>query len=299
MHSRALPSPLRHRSGSARHPGPPPPSVARRRRCHPLLRALSLPGTRSRPAPGRPCSAGPPRPLSPPLSPLVWPPGRGGREQPEEEPQPGGGGPSPWRTVKEAARRKCATTMTVGGPGTCGGAAGRARRGGGRAPPGALGGWLSAGTGTRPTRLRDRGPGTPARAPPLGSSARARGGLGCTASGRSPRNPSRYPGPDCTKPAAWSSAPRPRPLPRSPGPPSGGRRSVCAALPASPGTPPLGWGCGGVTAGGGPSSQSGAVSLVSCVDSIPRLCSRGSLSATFLGVQMERLRLARWTIKGC
>lgn len=161
-------------------------------------------------------------------------------------------------------------------------------------------GWLSAGTGTRPTtRLRDRGPGTPARAPPLGSSARARGGLGCTASGRSPRNPSRYPGPDCTKPAAWSSAPRPRPLPRSPGPPSGGRRSVCAALPASPGTPPLGWGCGGVTAGRGPSSQSGAVSLVSCVDSIPRLCSPGSLSATFLGVQMERLRLARWTIKGC
>lgn len=215
VHSRALPSPLRHRSGSARHPGPPPPSVARRRRCHPLLGALSLPGTRSRPAPGRPCSAGPPRPLSPPLSPLVWPPGRGGREQPEEEPQPGGGGPSPWRTVKEAARRKCATTMTVGGPGTCGGAAGRARRGGGRAPPGALGGCLRGqghglpgfaivARGCPPALLLSGPPhghaevwGALLRAGPRGSPVGTRG---LTAQSRRPGAPPRVPVPSPARP---------------------------------------------------------------------------------------------------
>lgn len=112
-----------------------------------------------------------------PVSPLVWPPGRGGREQPEEEPQPGGGGLSPWRTVKEAARRKCATTMMVSGRGACSRDAGRARRGvGGGSPRGHQHGLPSGGVS-----------GTPAFAP-LGSS-RAHAGLGCTASDRSPEEP--------------------------------------------------------------------------------------------------------------
>lgn len=124
-----------------------------------------------------------------PLSPLVWPPGRGGREQPEEEPQPGGGGRSPWRTVKEAARRKCATTMTVSGRGVCSGDSGKARWG--------VEGGSPRGHGLPSGRVSA----TPAFAP-LGSSARARAGLGRTALDQSLRNPSRHPRPDCTKPAA-------------------------------------------------------------------------------------------------
>lgn len=132
VRSWAPPSPWL-RSGRARLPAPPPgASPAECRASAPLpplffaLPALPAPA----PVPLRAALA--PRaaaPAVPPLSPLVWPPGHSGREQPEEEPQPGGGGRSPWRTVKEAARRKCATTMTVSGRGACSRAAGRARRG--------------------------------------------------------------------------------------------------------------------------------------------------------------------------
>lgn len=124
----------------------------------PALRPTALPA----PAAAVPLRSGPPllrglphRPS--PLSPLVWPPGRGVREQLEEEPpQPGGGGPSPWRTVKEAARRKCATTMTVSGPGACRGAAGRARRGveGGGSPRGHRHGLPGGRVSGTPARLR-------------------------------------------------------------------------------------------------------------------------------------------------
>ncbi|MEJ1286734.1 hypothetical protein NN561_017743 [Cricetulus griseus] len=71
-----------------RHPGPPPPSVARRRRCHPRSVITAFPA----PAPISLRAVLVPRAAAPavPSVPLVWPPGRGGREQPEEEPQPGG-----------------------------------------------------------------------------------------------------------------------------------------------------------------------------------------------------------------
>lgn len=161
------------------------------------------------------------------LSPLVWPPGRGGREQPEEEPQPGGGGRSPWRTVKEAARRKCATIMTVSGRGACSGAAGRARRGiEGGSPRGHRQGLPSA---RPPTRGR---PPSLLSGPPLGHAyvwgALPRTGLrgtpvgspGLTAQSRPPGAPPRVPVPSPARPVPPS---RPR--------------SVGAALPASPGTP--------------------------------------------------------------
>lgn len=158
-------------------------------------------------------------------------------------------------------------------------------RGCGEGAAGGRGWWQPAGTPTRPTRrsrLGDARPPSLLSGPPLGHAqvwgAPPRTGLRGTPVGT--------PGPDCTKPAAWSSAPRPCPLPRAPGTPSS-PRSVRAALPASPGTPAPGWGCGGVAAGRGPSSQSGAVSLVFCVDSIPRLCSSCSWSSTFSGFKWK------------
>lgn len=150
--------PLRRRSGSARPPAPPPwaspPSVARRRRCHPRskLSAFAAPA----PVPLRAALVRPPSPSVP----VVWPPGRGGREQPEEEPQPGRRRrPEPMAYSQGGGKKKVCYYYDGGWPGNLRrgdgeGAAGRTRG------SGCLG-WLSAGTGTRPTRQRGRGPGSP------------------------------------------------------------------------------------------------------------------------------------------
>lgn len=114
--------------------GPLPlPSVASWRRCHPLVRALgpsagrypALPAPPSSPPSGLPFPAGlPPSAFTPAFSPRR---SRGGsssnssKRRSRRRRWPG----SPWRTVKEAARRKSATTMMVrhraggrvGGPG--------------------------------------------------------------------------------------------------------------------------------------------------------------------------------------
>lgn len=137
-----------------RHPGPPPPSVARRRRCHPRskLSAFAAPA----PVPLRAALVRPPSPSVP----VVWPPGRGGREQPEEEPQPGRRRrPEPMAYSQGGGKKKVCYYYDGGWPGNLRrgdgeGAAGRTRG------SGCLG-WLSAGTGTRPTRQRGRGPGSP------------------------------------------------------------------------------------------------------------------------------------------
>lgn len=138
-----------------RHPGPPPPSVARRRRCHPRSQLSAFPA----PAPV-PLRAALVRPPSPSV-PVVWPPDRGGREQPEEEPQPGRRRrPEPMAYSQGGGKKKVCYYYDGGWPGNLRrgdgeGAAGRTRG------SGCLG-WLSAGTGTRPTRQRGRGPGSSA-----------------------------------------------------------------------------------------------------------------------------------------
>lgn len=158
----------------------------------------------------------------------------------------------------------------------CGeGAAGRSRGSG-------YLGWLPAGTRTRPSlAVVSRGHAPSLVSGPLLGHAQVWVALSRTC----PRGtPVATRGLTAQSRRSGAPPPRPRPLPRSLGsPPPSRPRSVCSALSASPRTPPPGWGCGGVPAGWGPSSQSGAVSLVFCVDSIPPLCSLGSPSATFSG----------------
>lgn len=272
--------PPRSRSGRSRLAAPPPgglplPSVARRRRCPARSVPYGPPGTRRRrPAPLRaalaPRAAAPAVPAQP--SCLAAGPRRTGAA--------GGGAaaarrrrPEPMAYSQGGGKKKVCYYYDGEWPGSL-------PRGCGEGAAGGRGWWQPAGTPTRPTRRSRLGDARPPSllSGPLGHAqvwgAPPRTGLRGTPVGT--------PGPDCTKPAAWSSAPRPCPLPRAPGNPSS-PRSVRAALPASPGTPAPGWGCGGVAAGRGPSSQSGAVSLVFCVDSIPRLCSSCSWSSTFSG----------------
>lgn len=173
--------------------------------------------------------------------------------------------------------------MTVSGRGACSGAAGRTRRGiEGGSPRGHRHGLPSA---RPPTRGR---PPSLLSGPPLGH-AYVWGALPGTGLGGTPVG-----SPGLTAQSRRPGAPPcvPVPSPARPVPPSR-PRSVGAALPASPGTPAPGWSCGGVTAGRGPSSQSGAVSLVFCVDSIPRLCSSGFFKLHFLRVRMEGLHFLR------
>lgn len=105
----------------------PLPSVASWRRCHPAVRALGHSAGRYRALPALPSSlpSGPPACLSPRHchpphlrpSPLPSPPSRGGSSSRSSQRRsrrrrwPG----SPWRTVREAARRKSATTTMVRG----------------------------------------------------------------------------------------------------------------------------------------------------------------------------------------
>lgn len=175
---------------------------------NPALRSRALPAPARRPAPGCPCCEGRRARRLPQPSCLAAGPRRAraagggaaaGRRRPEPMAYSQGGG-----------KKKVCYYYDGKWPGSL-------QRGCGSDAAGYRG-WQPAGTPTRPTQRSPAYSGTPAFAP-LRSSARARVCLGCTAWDRSRRNPCRLPGPDCTKPASWSSALRPCPLPRSPGPP--------------------------------------------------------------------------------
>lgn len=107
-----------------RRPGPPPPSVARRRRCHPRSRLSAF--LAPAPVPLRAAFVRPPSPSVP----VVWPPGRGGREQPEEEPQPGRRRrPEPMAYSQGGGKKKVCYYYDGGWPGSL-------RRGGGEGAAG-------------------------------------------------------------------------------------------------------------------------------------------------------------------